>query len=551
MATHDYILANASGAAFRTDLNNALAAIVSNNSNSSSPATTYAYQWWADTSSGILKIRNSANNAWVELLQLDGTLTLEDGSESTPALAFRDDLDTGIFSGGANEFNIATAGSERFVIDSSGNCGIGTSSPTSVLHVQKSGTSQNLFTVESDLGSNNNRTLIIGGPTSDSGTEPFRFTTGNSLSFVIDSTEALRIDSSGKVGIGTSNPSGNLHISSGTSGDCTLIIEADTDNSNESDNPLILFRQDGGQDQSAIGMGLTSNASDNMLTIANSVSSGGITFETGTSTGYTNASERMRIDTSGNVGIGTTSPDSRLHLSFDSGDSQIRLTRSNSASNTNDYGRLLWESTSDVLTGKIAVARESGEDNGYMHFSTASGGTLAERMRIDSSGRLLLGDTSPTTGTSTGHFVSAFNGAAENGIKTRDTSGGGSVNHAVFVSGSTAVGTISGSTSAVSYNNLSDYRVKENDVKISDGITKLKLLRPIRFNFKHVPDTTVDGFFAHEVTPAVPEAVTGEKDAVDSEGKTDPQMLDSSKLVPLLVAAVQELITKVETLEAA
>ena len=113
MATHDYVIANGTGAAVRTDLNNALAAIVSNNSSSSAPATTYAYQWWADTSNNILKIRNSANNAWVELLQLDGTLTLEDGSASTPGLAFRDDLNTGIFSSAADSFNIATGGVER------------------------------------------------------------------------------------------------------------------------------------------------------------------------------------------------------------------------------------------------------------------------------------------------------------------------------------------------------------------------------------------------------------------------------------------------------
>lgn len=119
MATHDYVIANQSGAAFRTDLNNALAAIVSNNSNSSSPATTYAYQWWADTANNILKIRNSANNAWIELLQLDGTLTLEDGSASAPALAFRDDLNTGIFSAGADTFNVATGGTERLEISGS------------------------------------------------------------------------------------------------------------------------------------------------------------------------------------------------------------------------------------------------------------------------------------------------------------------------------------------------------------------------------------------------------------------------------------------------
>tara|TARA_R100001015_G_C4616382_1_gene172527 strand:+ start:221 stop:1372 length:1152 start_codon:yes stop_codon:yes gene_type:complete len=111
--THDMIIDNSTGANVRADINNALAALVSNSSSSSEPATKYAYMWWADTTTGILKIRNSANNAWVELLQLDGTLTLEDGSASTPALAFRDDLNTGIFSSAADTFNVATAGVER------------------------------------------------------------------------------------------------------------------------------------------------------------------------------------------------------------------------------------------------------------------------------------------------------------------------------------------------------------------------------------------------------------------------------------------------------
>mgnify|MGYP003133049606 CR=1 FL=1 len=117
--THDYILSNQSGASFRSDLNNALAAIVSNNSNSSSPATTYAYQWWADTNTGILKIRNSANNAWIELLQLDGTITLENGSNSAPALAFRDQLTTGIFRT-SNSLGISSEGTTRALFDSSG-----------------------------------------------------------------------------------------------------------------------------------------------------------------------------------------------------------------------------------------------------------------------------------------------------------------------------------------------------------------------------------------------------------------------------------------------
>ena len=65
MATHDYVIANGTGAAVRSDLNNALAAIVTNNSSSTEPATTYAFQWWADTTNTLLKIRNAANSAWV------------------------------------------------------------------------------------------------------------------------------------------------------------------------------------------------------------------------------------------------------------------------------------------------------------------------------------------------------------------------------------------------------------------------------------------------------------------------------------------------------
>ena len=107
----------------------------------------------------------------------------------------------------------------------------------------------------------------------------------------------------------------------------------------------------------------------------------------------------------------------------------------------------------------------------------------------------------------------------------------------------TVVGSISVSGSATAFNQSSDYRLKENEVAISDGIARLKTLKPYRFNFKTEPSKTVDGFFAHEVTPAVPEAITGEKDGTEMQG------IDQSKLVPLLTAALQEAITKIETLE--
>ena len=120
MATHDYVIDNASGSAVRTDLNNVLQAVLTNNSSSSAPSTTAAYMLWADTSNNILKMRNSANDAWIELFQLDGTLTLEDGSNSTPGLAFRDDLNTGIFSSAADTLDVSCGGTTRGSFSSSG-----------------------------------------------------------------------------------------------------------------------------------------------------------------------------------------------------------------------------------------------------------------------------------------------------------------------------------------------------------------------------------------------------------------------------------------------
>ena len=130
-------------------------------------------------------------------------------------------------------------------------------------------------------------------------------------------------------------------------------------------------------------------------------------------------------------------------------------------------------------------------------------------------------------------------------------------------------GSITTGTTSVAYNTSSDYRLKENAVAILDGITRLKQLKPYKFNFKAEPSVVHDGFFAHEVTPIVPTAVSGEKDATETryyekgdilpsgkvigdvkdENAIIPQSLDHSKLVPLLVAAVQELIGKVEALE--
>ena len=110
MATHDYVLDNATGANFRSELNNALAAIVSNNSNSSEPSTKYAYQWWVDTTANIVKIRNSANDGWINLFTTAGGIDVDAASNFAAAVTFTDDV----------TFDGATAGRD-IVFDRSDN----------------------------------------------------------------------------------------------------------------------------------------------------------------------------------------------------------------------------------------------------------------------------------------------------------------------------------------------------------------------------------------------------------------------------------------------
>jgi hypothetical protein len=115
--------------------------------------------------------------------------------------------------------------------------------------------------------------------------------------------------------------------------------------------------------------------------------------------------------------------------------------------------------------------------------------------------------------------------------------------------GGTQVGSITVSTSSTSYNTSSDYRLKENVVELTSATERLKQLQPKRFNFIADAETTVDGFLAHEVSSIVPEAINGEKDAVHDDGTINPQSIDQSKLVPLLVATIKELEARITALE--
>jgi hypothetical protein len=182
-------------------------------------------------------------------------------------------------------------------------------------------------------------------------------------------------------------------------------------------------------------------------------------------------------------------------------------------------------------------------------------------MRIDSNGQVQIGRTSPVGDERLalqnslgpcGYFFQGGN-IDEDVLELRSTynQSGQTATYIRFsdFSGTTR-GSITATTSATSYNTSSDYRLKENVTPVSDGISRLKQLKPNRFNFIEDPDTVVDGFLAHEVQTIVPEAITGEKDEVDDDGNPVYQGIDQSKLVPLLTAALQEAIGEIESLKA-
>ena len=263
----------------------------------------------------------------------------------------------------------------------------------------------------------------------------------------------------------------------------------------------------------------------------------GINFASDTVNINTGGSTRATVDSSGNLGVGTTNPAGE---SINGSQNLVIMdTTSDGGMNiktgTSGNAQIHFSDTSGNGQGRLIYAHS----NDSMQMYTSS----AERMRIDSGGRVQIGTTSAIQNS----LLSLVSG---NGVRVIATeSGGTSTNDAIlFRNPNGDVGRIVTSGSSTSYNTSSDYRLKENVVAISDGITRLKTLKPYRFNFKADASTTVDGFFAHEVT-AVPEAITGTKDEVDSDNNPLYQGIDHSKLVPLLTAALQEAVAKIEVLE--
>jgi hypothetical protein len=233
-----------------------------------------------------------------------------------------------------------------------------------------------------------------------------------------------------------------------------------------------------------------------------------------------------------------------------------------------DFGAQAVDTTGNVTASRLVAADGSdslpsitftGDGNtGIFHpaadtIAFCEGGT--EVMRINSDGDLIVNNTTPvnvTTGTADG-FTVLTNGqthlSRNDGIPLflRRRAGNGKV--ASFYRDTTEVGSIDVTTTATAYSTSSDYRLKEAPTPLTGGLATVGQLNPCEFAWKS--DGSIGrGFIAHELQSVVPEAVTGQKDAVDAEGRPQYQGVDAAKLVPYLVAAVQELSAKVAALEA-
>jgi hypothetical protein len=271
-------------------------------------------------------------------------------------------------------------------------------------------------------------------------------------------------------------------------------------------------------------------------------------------TASTNGAERMRITAAGDVGIGTSIP--AFSLDIGSPLANIRVAPSTPTNNaltryvnTGGTGFVGLDNSVGGLTS--AYALNLYHTGAYPIVMSTSG---TERMRIDSSGRLLVGTTTISifNQTSGGGFVTLGNGetyiSRQNDTPlwvNRNTSTGGLIQ---FYYGSAAVGNISTNGAGTSYNTTSDYRLKENIAPMTGALNKVKALNPVTYKWKS-DGSDGQGFIAHELQDIVPDAVSGKKDAVDAKGKPQYQGVDTSFLVATLTAAIQEqqaLITQLQ-----
>jgi hypothetical protein len=540
------------------------------------------------------------------------------GTAAAPGIAFETDPNTGIYRPGADQLAVATNGTGRLFVDATGRVGIG-ATPTARLHLQTTSENAVLQMLE------NNGSTVYG-----ASIDAFNSSGGNIRFRLHDSggtfQERLRITSAGLVGIGVSAPQAKLHISDPTASAVELMrlqANLNSPSGNKSitwadatdvvgrisvdyTTPTAKMRfgslYNSGYQTSDLmtltptGLGIGSTTVDEHLHVegigtqrvkieATDTSVAGLVM-LNTNRRYdvqvngsdlqiydnTASAERVRLDASGRLLIGTSSvlSASSGHIIQAADSTGVKLSLGRSATSVasdvvlaslNGYsnGGSVYQESGNIQIVSDGV-HASGDKPGRLVFSTTEVGAASptERMRIKSNGDLWLGAPSanPGYGTSTTGFGwrndtdTLYVSAASDPALRLNRNGDGAVVEFRHTGNAVAVGSITVTVAATAYNTSSDYRLKENVTAVSDGITRLQQLKPSRFNFIADPAKTVDGFIAHEVQAVVPEAITGEKDAVDDDGNPEYQGIDQSKLVPLLTAALQEAIGEIESLKA-
>jgi len=490
---------------------------------------------------------------------MTGALVVPLASAATPSLTFTGDLNTGIYSPGADQVAVATNGTGRLFVDASGNVclkketalpnyskalTVAATDAAIALRANSSGTYTDqgiFFAVDgvnySQIYNDNIGQLI--------------FRTGSGLS------ERLRITSAGLVGIGTTSPVATLHIENTAGGDLFYALGSNSD----------VFK-------------ISSDSSTINLDTRNTT--GGLAFQI-------QGTERARIDSSGRLLVGTSAAGGNFHfrrtgstnadflLDCESGVNYFVQARfASDVSGCNHHFRKYRgtiASASAVNSGDImGITQYYGYDGaniieaasiqgvvdgtpgandmpGRLVFSTTADGasTPTERMRIDSGGTIYCGQTTNPASSTVLLRVPTGTG---NGVNAQITSNTGtSFPWANYNASNTYVGGISCTSTATSFPTSSDYRLKTNVQPLTGAIGLVSQLKPSTFEFNENLGEAVQGFIAHELQEVVPLAVIGEKDAEDANGNPIYQGVDAAKLVPLLTAALQEAIAKIEVLE--
>jgi hypothetical protein len=387
----------------------------------------------------------------------------------------------------------------------------------------------------------------------------------------------------------TEDSSGNLNIDSGT-----LYVDA-------SNNRVGIGTTSPGRTLDVVGSIRSGGSTNPYLALADGtteayfeIASSTTRISSGTSQPLTfriGSSEAARIDTSNRFLVGTSSARSDLvglsprfqvegtdqststlsatRNSNDSGGPALLLAKSRGTSagattvvlNNDLLGGVYFMGADGTnvdigaqITGEVDGTPGSNDLPSRLVFSTTADGASSptERMRINSSGQILVNTTSASSGgfVSTTFFVVNSGGAPCAGFRRSDSSG--TNEYIRFTDGDdTDCGSIDVNATAntTAYTTSSDYRLKQNVQPLQNTVARLKSLKPCSWEWINAPGVMGEGFIAHEAQAVVPESVTGAKDEVDADGKPIYQGIDQSKLVPLLTAALQEAIQKIQQLE--